>query len=189
MLGLDPESEPTEEDIKKAYRKKSLATHPDKNPVSVGVQGVVVDLDVPVISSFFHSPPPPELALWSQRKWISSEREGGSIMCRRVDMMLQARGPNLVVAKGPWACRPQPVLAFSPPLNAAFRLLLFISTSCKLCGVRDSECGSFSPLQNLIFRAEHVGWLRLLTTTALLAYHKRTTAVKCSMAFHGGGPC
>lgn len=36
LLGLDPDAdtEYTPDEIKKAYRKKSLATHPDKNPVS-----------------------------------------------------------------------------------------------------------------------------------------------------------
>lgn len=36
-LGLDPEVDNTEEAIKKAYRRKSLATHPDKNPVRAGL--------------------------------------------------------------------------------------------------------------------------------------------------------
>lgn len=37
LLGLEPDgdTEFTPDEIKKAYRKKSLATHPDKNPVSL----------------------------------------------------------------------------------------------------------------------------------------------------------
>lgn len=34
-LGLDPEVDNTEDAITKAYRRKALATHPDKNPVRV----------------------------------------------------------------------------------------------------------------------------------------------------------
>lgn len=34
VLGLVGEGEKTEHEIRRAYRTKSLATHPDKNPVS-----------------------------------------------------------------------------------------------------------------------------------------------------------
>lgn len=33
-LGLEPEGEKTDDEVRKAYKKMSLATHPDKNPVS-----------------------------------------------------------------------------------------------------------------------------------------------------------
>lgn len=42
VLGL--QGEETEEEIKRAYRKKSLATHPDKNPVRTAAEENVLFL-------------------------------------------------------------------------------------------------------------------------------------------------